>query len=135
LHRTTSCEIAGDTAGFTILEVLVAIAVVAIVLSAIGAVVTSTTRGVRALEQHVVLVETARSVAAGLRSRDPLPVNAQSGQLYGSRWQIGMTPLTDGPTLPDAQSTWLPQLVTIRVQSPSGATIDIKSVRLQRRPQ
>jgi general secretion pathway protein I len=135
LRRATSCEIAGDTAGFTILEVLVAIAVVAIVLSAIGAVVTSTTRGVRALEQHVVLVETARSVAAGLRSRDPLPVNAQSGQLYGSRWQIGMTPLTDGPTLPDAQSTWLPQLVTIRVQSPSGATIDIKSVRLQRRPQ
>lgn len=134
MRRATGCDTSG-TAGFTILEVLVAIAVVAIVLSAIGAVVSSTTRGVRSLEQHVVLMETARSVAAGLRSREPLAEDGLSGQLYGNRWQIGMSPMADGPMLPDAQSTWLPQLVTIRVRSPSGAAIDIKTVRLQRRRQ
>jgi general secretion pathway protein I len=135
LRRVPGCETGGKTAGFTIIEVLVAIAVVAVVMGAIGAVVSSTTRGVRSLEQHVVLMETARSVAAGLRSREPLAENALSGQLYGNRWQIGVAPMMDGPILPDSRSTWMPQMVTIRVQSPSGAAIDIKTVRLQRRRQ
>ena len=135
MRRAARCEIDGKTAGFTIIEVLVAIAVVAIVLSSIGAVVSGTTRGVRTLEQHVVLMETARSVTAQLRSREPMPESARSGQMYGYRWQIGMSPMADGPVLPDSRSTWVPQMVTIRVQTPSGAAIDIKTVRLQRRRQ
>jgi len=135
LRRAARCDSGGKTAGFTIIEVLVAIAVVAVVLSAIGAVVSATTRGVRSVEQHVVLMETVRSVTAGLRSREPLPDNARSGQLYGNRWQIGMSPMTDGPMLPDARSQWTPMMVTIRVQTPSGGAIDVKTVRLQRRRQ
>ena len=135
MRRAASCEVGGKTAGFTIIEVLVAIAVVAVVLSAIGAVVSSTTRSVRSLEQHVVLMETARSVTAGLRAREPLAESALSGQMYGNRWQIGVSPMADGPILPDSRSTWIPQMVTIRVQTPSGATVDIKTVRLQRRRQ
>lgn len=133
--RAPRRETGGKTAGFTILEVLVAIAVTAVVLGAIGAVVSSTTRGVRSLEQHVVLMETARSVIAGLRSREPLAASALSGQMYGNRWQIGVSPMADGPMLPDSQTTWVPQMVTIRVQSPSGGAIDVKTVRLQRRRQ
>jgi len=135
LCRAPRRETGGKTAGFTILEVLVAIAVTAVVLGAIGAVVSSTTRGVRSLEQHVVLMETARSVIAGLRSREPLAASALSGQMYGNRWQIGLSPMADGPMLPDSQTTWVPQMVTIRVQSPSGGAIDVKTVRLQRRRQ
>jgi len=135
LCRAPRRETGGKTAGFTILEVLVAIAVTAVVLGAIGAVVSSTTRGVRSLEQHVVLMETARSVIAGLRSREPLAASALSGQMYGNRWQIGVSPMADGPMLPDSQTTWVPQMVTIRVQSPSGGAIDVKTVRLQRRRQ
>jgi len=135
LCRAPRRETCGKTAGFTILEVLVAIAVTAVVLGAIGAVVSSTTRGVRSLEQHVVLMETARSVIAGLRSREPLAASALSGQMYGNRWQIGVSPMADGPMLPDSQTTWVPQMVTIRVQSPSGGAIDVKTVRLQRRRQ
>ena len=135
MRRAAGCETGGATAGFTIIEVLVAIAVVAVVISAIGAVVSSTTRGVRSLEQHVVLMETARSVAAQLRSREPLAENAMSGQMYGNRWQIGVSPMADGPVLPDSRASWMPQMITIRVQSPSGAAIDIRTVRLQRRRQ
>ena len=35
----------------------------------------------------------------------------------------------------DADVAWIPELVTIRVRSPSGATVDLKTVRLMHRPQ
>ena len=135
MRRAARCDTGGKTAGFTIIEVLVAIAVVAVVLSAIGAVVSGTTRGVRSLEQHVVLMETVRSVTAGLRSREPLAENARSGQMYGNRWQVGMAPMADGPMLPDARSPWTPMMMTFRVQTPSGAAVEVKTVRLLRRRQ
>jgi general secretion pathway protein I len=133
LRRAENSDPAGHEAGFTILEVLIAIAVVAIVLGAIGGVVASTTRGVRSIEQHVALMETARSVAAGLRSREPLASGQASGELLGNRWQIGASPLMDGPVAVDSQATWIPQHMTMRVQSPSGAAVAIETIRLQRR--
>ena len=133
MRRAESSDNAGNEAGFTILEVLIAIAVVAIVLGAIGGVVASTTRGVRSVEQHVVLMETARSVAAGLRSREKLSSSQTSGELFGNRWQIGTSPMMDGPVVVDSQATWIPQLVKMRVQSPSGAAVAIDAIRLQRR--
>jgi general secretion pathway protein I len=117
------------------IEALVAIAVVAVVLSSIGGLMATTTRGIGSLEQHVVLMETARTVAASLRSREPLPSGGLSGEMYGNRWRIGTAPMVDSPIMPDPRSTWIPQLMTIRVQSPSGAVIDIKTVRLQRKQQ
>jgi general secretion pathway protein I len=133
LRRAAHCEIAGRTAGFTILEVLIAIAVVAVVLGAIGAVTSTTTRGVRSLEQHVVLMETARSVAASLRSRETVTPAGLSGELFGNRWRIGIAPLTEGSVALSPASPWIPQIVSIRVQSPSGAVVAVDTVRLQRR--
>jgi general secretion pathway protein I len=135
LCRAARPESAGATAGFTIIEVLVAIAVVAVVLSSIGRLVATTTRGVGSIEQHVILMETARTVAAAPRSRDPLASSELSGELYGNRWYLGMSSMVDMPILQDFQSTWIPQMITIRVRSPSGATIDLKTVQLQRRRQ
>ena len=77
--RVARSKIGDENAGFTILEVLVAIAVVAISLTAIGALTGATTRGVRSLEQHVALVETARTVVASLPSRTQL----SSGEVTG----------------------------------------------------
>ena len=61
MSREARPEIGDKNAGFTILEVLVAITVVATALTAIGMLTGATTRGVRSLEQHVALVETTRS--------------------------------------------------------------------------
>ena len=122
-------EIGDKNAGFTILEVLIAIAVVATVLTAIGALTGATTRGVRALEQHVVAVETARSVLASLQPATPLASTETAGELYGNRWRIGISPIAIGPVMPD--SPWIPATVTVRVQSPSGAVLNVETVRLQ----
>jgi general secretion pathway protein I len=134
LRRAPACE-TGKEAGFTILEVLISLAVVTIVLAAIGNVTATNTRGVRSIEQHAVLAEAARSVVAGLRSREPLAAEGLSGEMYGNRWHVGASPMVDGPIMVDPQSTWIPQMMTIRVQSPTGAAIDVKTVRLQRRQQ
>jgi general secretion pathway protein I len=117
------------------IEALVAIAVVAVVLSSIGGLMATTTRGVGSMEQHVVLMETARTITAGLRSREPLASGGLSGEMFGNRWRVATAPMADSPVLPDSRATWIPQLMTIRVQSPSGAIVDIKTVRLQRSQQ
>ena len=122
-------EIGDKNAGFTILEVLIAIAVVATALTAIGALTGVTTRGVRALEQHVVVVETARSVLASLQPSTPLSSSETAGELYGNRWRIGISPFAVGAVMPD--SPWVPATVTVRVQSPSGAALNVETVRLQ----
>ena len=126
-------KIGDENAGFTILEVLIAIAVVTISLTAIGALTGVTTRGVRSLEQHVALVETTRTVVASLPSRTQLSSGEVTGELYGSRWRMGVSPFFAAALIPD--SPWVPATISIRVQSPSGAVLNLETVRLQPRRQ
>ena len=49
-------------AGFTIIEVLVALAIVAVSIVAIGRLMSTNARGVRMLENHVALVQSAQTV-------------------------------------------------------------------------
>ena len=128
-------ETGDSTAGFTILEVLIAIAVVAISLTAIGALTGTTTRGVRSLEQHVAVVEVARTVAASLPSRIQLAPGEIAGDIYGNRWRMGVSPFFGDASAPVPDSPWIPETISIRVQSPSGAAISLETVRLQRKRQ
>jgi len=121
------------TAGFTLVEVLVALAVVSISLVAIGSVMATTSRGVRSLEQHVSLMESARTIATNLPPRAQLTAGSLTGDIYGNRWRIDVAPFVGGgiPVVPDSQ--WLPQTIRVRVQSPTGAVLGLETVRLQRR--
>lgn len=121
-------------AGFTIIEVLVALAVVAICLAAIGSLVATTLRGVNAIERHVALAETARAVVATIAPHARVPMGVTSGEMSGYPWRIVASPWTGGGVAPTADSPWIPQWVRIRVLSPSGAAFDIETVRLQKRP-
>jgi general secretion pathway protein I len=119
-------------AGFTIIEVLVALAVVTASLGAIGSVVAATARATRSLEQRVALLQTARAVATGLPPRGQLVSGRLTGQIGGHRWRIDVAPLTTGLV---EDSPWIPQSVVMRVQSPSGAVLDVNTVRLRRKTQ
>ncbi len=122
-------------AGFTIIEVLIALAVVAVSIVAIGSVMSTNVRGVRLLEQHVTLMQTARSVmTADIPPRAELGPGAVSGQENGYRWKIDVGPLGEDWDLPGADVAWIPVLVRIQVRSPSGAVSDLKTVRLMRGP-
>jgi general secretion pathway protein I len=130
--RTLSTE--RRDAGFTIIEVLVALAVVAVSIVAIGALMSGNVRGVRSLEQHVALMQAARTVmTAGIPPRGELRPGTSTGQTEGYRWTIDVSPLGGGWTVPSSDAPWVPELVRIRVRSPSGAVSDIRTVRLMQK--
>jgi general secretion pathway protein I len=120
------------TAGFTLLEVLVALAVVAASLAAIGALVAANVRGTRALDQRLALMETARAVLAGLPPRDALVPGSLTGEIAGHRWRVDVSPLAIPAADPRRPPPWLPQAVTVRVEAPSGQVVRLDTVRLRR---
>jgi general secretion pathway protein I len=125
----------GRDAGFTIIEVLIALAVVAVSIVAIGSVMSTNARGVRLLEQHVTLMQIARTVmTVGILPRAELGPGALSGQIDDYKWTIDVGPLGEGWDVPGADVAWIPALVRVRVRSPSGAESDLRTVRLMHRP-
>ena len=135
------------TAGFTLIEVLVAISVLAVVLGAIGAVVGNTVRTIRSVDRRLPLLETAQSLIASLPARDALQPGTQSGTSGDFRWRIDAVLLNRN--VPDnaaaAQSTaatatppkvnWMPLAITVRVQGSEGPPVRLDTVRLIPRPQ
>ncbi|WP_249168221.1 prepilin-type N-terminal cleavage/methylation domain-containing protein [Bradyrhizobium elkanii] len=121
-------------AGFTIIEVLVALALVAVSIVAIGAVMGVKTRGVRALEQHVALMQAVRTLmTVGIPPRAEMQSGTSTGQAEGYRWTIDVAPLGGDWKVPEGNVPWAPELVRIRVKSPGGALSDIRTVRLMPR--
>ena len=119
--------------GFTLIEVLVALTVVAVTLSAIGSLVAVTIRGARSVGGHLALVETARSIMTGLPGRDQLVPGNISGEAAGHRWRVDVLPFYANFVDPQA-TPWIPETVVVRVQSPSGPILQVNTVKLRRRP-
>jgi len=120
-------------AGFTLIEVVVALALVAVTLTAIGALIATTIRGTRSLDQHLSLAETARAIAAALPSRDQLAAGSSAGEMAGHRWRIDVGPFRARFVDPRLPTPWAPQTVVITVRTPDGPVLQINTVRLQRR--
>ena len=118
--------------GFTLIEVLVALSVVAITLAAIGSLVATTIRGARSVGGHLALVESTRGIMTGLPNRDDLNLGNFSGEAGGHRWRVDVLPFYADFVDPD-KSIWLPQTVVVRVQSPSGPVLQLNTVRLRRK--
>jgi general secretion pathway protein I len=127
LLRKTAAN--GGADGFTLVEVLVALAILAVSLSAIGALVATSVRGTRSLEQHLIELEIARGIAAALPDRDQLVLGTLQGETASHRWRIDVSRSSAGVT-PVQTSPWVPQSVTLTVRSPAGGALQIETVRL-----
>lgn len=129
-----STKLASDTsAGFTLIEVLVALAVLAASLTAIGSLVASNVRATRALDQRLALAATTRAILTGLPDREELGVSNSSGEIAGHRWRIDIPQFVADFVDPRRATPWVPQAVVLRVQSPTGELLRIDTVRLRRR--
>lgn len=119
------------TAGFTLIEALVALAIVAAVLSSIGAVIATTVKGTRSIDQRLALTGAAETLLAALPTRSLLKPGRQSGELAGHRWRIDVSPLSAAVTgeAPQTQR-FVPLAVNMRLQSPGGPAIQMTTVRL-----
>ena len=134
-------------AGFTLIEVLVAIAVLAVVLGAIGAVVGNTVRAIRSVDRRLPLLETAQSLIASLPTRNALQPGTQSGTSGEFRWRIdavllnrnvpdnAAAALSSAATSAPPKINWMPLAITVRVQGSEGPPVRLDTVRLIPRPQ
>jgi general secretion pathway protein I len=120
-----------DAAGFTLIEALVALAIVAAVLSSIGAVIATTVKGTRAIGQRLALAGTAETLLAALPARTLLTPGRQSGETAGHRWRIDVSPMNVA-VASDAHQTgrFTPLAVNIRLQATGGSGMQITTVRL-----
>lgn len=121
-------------AGFTLLEALVALAVAAACLTAIGSLMAANVRGPGKIYQHLALVETLRAVETALPDQALLAPGGLSGEMAGHQWSIDVQPFPDFPEelLKAHKSTpWTPQAVVITAQSASGAILQVATIRLR----
>jgi general secretion pathway protein I len=118
-----------DTAGFTLIEALVALAIIAVVLGTIGSVIATTAKGTRAIDQHLALAGTAETLLADLPPRSLLKPGRQSGELAGSRWRIDVAPMNVAGGNP-AADRFVPMAVNLRLQRADGSTIQVTTVKL-----
>jgi general secretion pathway protein I len=129
----SNCERERARAGFTLIEVVVALALIAVALTAIGSLMATTIRGTRSLDQHLSLAETARAIEAALPGRDQLVAGSTSGEMAAHRWRLDVLPFRANFVDPRLPSPWVPQTVVITVRAPDGPVLQINTVRLQRR--
>jgi len=118
------------SSGFTLIEVLVAIAVLAIVLGAIGAVVGNTVRTIRSVDRRLPLLETAQSLIASLPTRDALQPGTQTGTSGEFRWRIDAVLLNRNVPDDAKAPKWMPLAITVRVQGSEGPPLRLDTVRL-----
>lgn len=117
-------------AGFTLIEALVALAVMGAGLASIGSLASSSLRAGLYTERHLAEIETARKVIAGMPSREALPVGRLTGSLDAHDWRIDSiltgVPAAIGDTL------WTPQRIEVSIRSPAGSMLKIVTIRLRR---
>ena len=121
-------------AGFTLIEVLVALAVVAVSLAAIGS-LDRRDDARRALDRRAPDAGRNRArdrhrAARTATSSRPATSPARPRAIAGASTCCRSTPTSSTRGRP----TGCPQTVVVRVQSPSGPILQINTVRLRRRP-
>lgn len=129
MSRSTDVPISTE-AGFTLLEALVALGVVAVSLTAIASLVATNVRGTVALDRRLALMETTRAIVTGIPGHERLAPG--SGEIADHRWRIDVGPFAAPFIDPRRATPWVPQTVVVRVQSPSGQILRIDTVRLRR---
>jgi general secretion pathway protein I len=112
-------------AGFTLIEALVALAIVATALASIGGIVASVSKGTRSVSQRVALAAAAESLLTELPVRNLLVPGRQSGQKDGNSWNVDITPIASGTT-----GRWAPLRVVLDLRAPTGMAMKFTTVRL-----
>ena len=128
-----STERKTGTEGFTLIEVLVALSIVAITLASIGALIATTARGTKSIEAHLTRLEIARAIMTALPDRGQLAPGSLSGEIAGHPWRVDISPFATSNTDSQADAVWTPQTVLMTVRSTTGAEMQISTVRLQRK--
>ena len=115
--------------GFTLIEALVALAVLAAGLAAIGELGFQSVAAARRAETRFFLASAARKAFAAL------PVGrvdggSIEGEIDGAAWRLRSSPFAFDLGGAPAAAVWTPTAIRLVVASPSGGKITIDTVRL-----
>src|SRR5579885_2242138 len=122
-------RLCSQSRGFTLIEALAALAVMAVVLTSIGALMASNLRAPVKIVEHIAAL---RSVEAALPERSKLGSGILTGELHGLAWSVESAPFPADYVNPKAGQLWVPQTITMTVRSPSGGSLGLRTVRLVR---
>ena len=120
------------SAGFTLVEALAALAVMAVSVAAIGELSNASMRSSLYVERHLAEVETARKIVAGLPPREGFGNGSLTGVLDSHQWRIDAAPFPNALIAPNVPSKWQPQLIALRVLAPTGGVVELDTIRLRR---
>lgn len=124
---------AAGEAGFSLLEVLVALAVMAAVIGAVAQLAGMNVRAARTLAVEAGLMETARAVETGIPPRGALAFGRTDGEIAGQRWRMDVRPLVGGGANGGSDgASWAAMTVRISVRAPTGEMVTLETLRLMR---
>jgi general secretion pathway protein I len=122
-------------AGFTLVETLVALALLATATAAIGGLSAVTFRTGLYVERHLAEVEIARGVVAQQSSRTNLGSGILSGETAGEQWRVETQWDLDDLVSSKTQVLWAPLRVAIQIRDSTGRNLRFDTIRLSKRPQ
>lgn len=114
-------------AGFTLIEVLVALSITAALLGAIGATVATTVRSARGIQDRLAASGIAETLLAGMADRASVRRGHSSGETSGYRWAVDVTPIRQSSP---PGGNWEPCAVAIEVRGPRAPLARVASVIL-----
>lgn len=120
-------------AGFTLIEVLVALAVVAITLPVVGSLVAANVAGTTKVEQRVILLAAYRSLESNLPDRQHLLPGSSSGNIDGIAWSMEVRPLDEAEPESQGAGAWVPMAIDMTLRAPGRQTFHVETIRLGRR--
>jgi prepilin-type N-terminal cleavage/methylation domain-containing protein len=122
----------GRQAGFTLLEALVAMALILAVAATLGPHLSQARRIMDHAEGRVAAQVMLRSLLDAPFDRSGLAHASRSGEANGLRWSIVAVPAISAATNAKDQATWQPYRVTVNVVWADDQVIAAETIRLGR---
>jgi general secretion pathway protein I len=119
-------------AGFTLIEVLVALAVISISLPVVGSLLAANLKGTLTVEHRSRLVAAYRALEASSLDRTGLSPGRRTGELDSIAWSMDVRLLGEDETGARGIGTWVPRAIVTTLRAPSGETLRIETIRLGR---
>jgi general secretion pathway protein I len=121
--------------GFTLIEVLVAFAILALTLAALMQVFTTGLRSADAVDRHLMATMLARSVLDDVGTEIPIVAGEQSAEIeQGYRWTVRILPSGAIPPVAEAEWITVPYEVQVEVAWNGRPVTTLTTLRLAAEP-